>query len=93
MSEELIVEKKDFGFRLVLRGESYFIKDKDNGWFVLEIEKDRQVVDMVDDKYENLGASNLNDLLCKIILSPQDILEMLLGEKPEKTEKVVVEFE
>ena len=86
---ELKIEKKEYGFRLVINNESYFIKDKGNGWFTMTIENEREAIDVIDEKYENLGTRDLNDLLCKLIIIPQ-VLEMLLGEKIN-VEKVSVE--
>jgi len=91
MSQELVIEKKSYGFRLVLGEESYFIKDNGD-WYTMAIEKEREVVDFVNDRYENLGTKDINELLCKMITTPQNILEMLLGEKPE-IEKIIVEFD
>ena len=92
MTEELFIEKKEYGLRLVLSTkESYFIKDKNNGWFTMTIEEDRQVIDIMDDKYENLGVKDLQELLCKIMTDPSETLEMLLGEK-KNIEKVTIEF-
>ena len=92
MAEELLIEKKEYGFRLVLSTkESYFIKDKNNGRFTMTIEEDRQVIDIMDDKYENLGVKDLQELLCKIMTDPSETLEMLLGEK-KNIEKVTIEF-
>ena len=88
---ELKIEKKEYGFRLVINNESYFIKDKGNGWFTMTVENEREATDVVDEKYENLGTRDLNDLLCKLIIIPQ-VLEMLLGEKIN-VEKVSVEFD
>jgi len=92
MSQELVIEKKSYGFRLVLEEESYFIKDRGEGIFSMIIEKDREMVDVMDDRYKNLGVANIDELLCKMVTTPQDILEMLLGEKPE-IEKITVEFD
>ena len=92
MTEELFIEKEEYGFRLVLSAkESYFIKDKNNGWFMMTIEKNRQAIDVMDDKYENLGVKDLQELLCKIMTDPSETLEMLLGEK-KNIEKVTIEF-
>jgi len=92
MTEELFIEKKEYGFRLVLSAkESYFIKDKNNGWFTMTIEEDRQAIDIMNDKYENLGVKDLQELLCKIMTDPSETLEMLLGEK-KNIEKVTIEF-
>jgi len=71
--------------------ESYFIKDDKNGWFTMTIEEDRQAIDIIDDKYENLGLLDLQELLCKIMTDPSETLEMLLGEK-KNIEKVTIEF-
>ena len=92
MTEELFIEKKEYGFRLVLSAkESYFIKDKNNGWFTMTIEENRQAIDIMNDKYENLGVKDLQELLCKIMTDPSETLEMLLGEK-KNIEKVTIEF-
>jgi len=92
MTEELFIEKKEYGLRLVLSTkESYFIKDKNNGWFTMTIEENRQAIDIIDDKYENLGVKDLQELLCKITTDPSETLEMLLGEK-KNIEKVTIEF-
>ena len=85
MAQELRIEKKgNFGFRIEIDGKSYFIKDEGNGWFNLVIEnEEREAVDVIPDKYENLGARDLNDLLGKLVAYPSETLEMLLGEKKE----------
>jgi len=88
---ELKIEKKEYGFRLVINNESYFIKDKGNGWFTMTIENEREAIDVVDEKYENLGTRDPNDLLCKLVTNPSETLEMLIGEKIN-VEKVSVEF-
>ena len=88
---ELKIEKKEYGFRLIINNdESYFINDKGD-WFSMAIEREREAIDIIDDKYENLGVKGLNELLCELVTNPQTTLEMLLGEKPE-IEKVIVEF-
>ena len=88
---KLIIEKKEYGFRIIIGKESYFINDEGSGWFALIIEdKDGYAVDIVDDKYENLGAKNLNDLLCKLVLNPSEILDMLIGEKKDIEEIVIL---
>jgi hypothetical protein len=88
---EVKIEKKEYGFRLVINNESYFIKDKGNGWFTMTVENEREAIDVIDEKYENLGTRDLNDLLCKLVIMPQ-ALEMLLGEKIN-VEKISVEFD
>ena len=57
----------------------------------MTIEEDRQAIDIIDDKYENLGLLDLQELLCKIMTDPSETLEMLLGEK-KNIEKVTIEF-
>lgn len=90
---ELRIEKKDFGFRITIDGESYFIKDDDKeGWFRLITEtKDGEILDVVTDKYENLGAKDLQDLMYRLVANPSEVLEMLLGEKKE-IESIVIKF-
>jgi len=78
---ELKIEKKEYGFRLIINNdESYFINDKGD-WFTVVIEREREAIDIIDDKYENLGVKDLNELLCTMIERPATILEMLLGGK------------
>ncbi len=89
---KLEIEKKDFGFRIRIDGELYFIKDNKDGWFELIIEtRDMEITDIVNDKYENIGVSNLEELLCKLVTNPSETLEMLIGEKIN-VEKISVEF-
>jgi len=94
MEEEgiLEIEKKEYGFRLVINGESYFIKDEGD-WYIFEIENEnREVIDMINDRYENLGIKNIDELLCEIIKNPSETLKMLTGERPE-IGKVIIEFD
>ena len=58
---------------------------------MMTIEKNRQAIDVMDDKYENLGVKDLQELLCKIMTNPSETMEMLLGEK-KNIEKVTIEF-
>jgi len=90
---KLKIEKKDFGFRIRIDDESYFIKDNKDGWFELIIETtDMEIIDIVNDKYENIGVSNLEELLCKLVTNPSETLEMLIGEKIT-VEKISIEFD
>jgi len=95
MSQEgiLEIERKEYGFRLVINGsESYFIKDEGD-WYIFEIENEnREVIDMINDRYENLGIKNVNELLCEIIKNPSEMLKMLLGKRSE-IGKVIIEFD
>ena len=80
----LVVEKYPYGIRLYIDGsdESYFIKDSnEKGWFVFVIEKNREMVDVTEDEYENLGAKNLSDLYHRLLGHPAKYYEMLTGEK------------
>ena len=92
-AQELRVEKKEYGVRLVIGDESYFIKDGDKqGWFELVVETpDGEIKDVIDDEYENLGVNNLEELVCKLISNPSEVLEMLLGEKKEIS-SIVIKF-
>ena len=95
MSQEgiLEIEKKEYGFRLVINGsESYFIKDEGD-WYIFEIENEnREVIDMTNDRYENLGIKNIDELLCEIIKNPSEMLKMLVG-KGSEIGKVIIEFD
>ena len=90
---ELRIEKKDFGYRIMIDGESYFIKNDDKqGWFRLITEtKDGEIVDVTVDKFENLGVRGLDDLIGKLVAEPNEVLEMLLGEK-KNVESIVIKF-
>ncbi len=89
---ELEIEKKSYGFRIMIGDESYFIKDRGNGIFSMIIEKDKEMIDVVDDRYENLGVMSLDELFCKLITEPQTVLEMLIGEQIA-IEKITAEFD
>ncbi len=90
---ELRIEKKEYGFRLTIDNESYFIKDSDKqGWFKLIVETpDGEITDVIEDKYENLGTKDLNDLIGKLVAYPSEVLEMLTGEKKD-VESIVIKF-
>ena len=92
-ASELRIEKKDFGYRIMIDGESYFIKNDDKqGWFRLITEtKDGEIVDVTVDKFENLGVRDLSDLIGKLVAEPSEVLEMLLGEK-KNVGSVVIKF-
>jgi len=86
----MTVELKGYGFRINISGESYFIKDNGDS-FVLAEEVNREAVGYTDDKYANMGVSNIKELLCQLITQPNETLS-LLGIKSEPIEKVVVEY-
>jgi len=90
---ELKIEKKEYGYRIMIDGESYFIKNDDKqGWFRLITEtKDGEIVDVTVDKFENLGVRDLSDLIGKLVAEPDKVLEMLLGEK-KNVESIVIKF-
>jgi len=90
---ELRIEKKEYGYRIMIDGESYFIKnDEKDGWFRLITEtKDGEIVDVTVDKFENLGVRDLSDLIGKLVAEPNEVLEMLLGEK-KNVESIVIKF-
>ena len=93
MGSELKIEKKEYGYRIMIDGESYFIKNDDKqGWFRLITEtKDGEIVDVTVDKFENLGVRDLSDLIGKLVAEPNEVLEMLLGEK-KNVESIVIKF-
>jgi len=76
----LRIEKKGFGFRIILGNETYFVKNKGK-YFTLVVEKDREAIDMIDDRYDNLGVKGMEELICKLMERPTETLYMLLGEK------------
>jgi hypothetical protein len=80
----LVIERYPYGIRLYINGseESYFIKDSDKkGWYVFVIERDREMVDVTEDRYENLGVKDLDELYHGLIGFPTEYYEMLTGEK------------
>ena len=89
---EMEIEKKNYGFRLSIGNESYFINDKGSFYTLVIENEEREMIDAVDDKYENLGVKNADELLCKLIKEPQTVLEMLIG-KQIAIEKITVEFD
>jgi hypothetical protein len=90
---ELRIEKKDFGYRIIIDGESYFVKNDDkDGWFRLITENENgEIKDVTSDKYENLGVSNLDELIYRLLRNPSETLEMLLGEK-KNVGSIVIKF-
>jgi len=90
---ELRIEKKEYGYRITIDGESYFIKNGDKeGWFKLVVETSNgEIVDVVEDKFENLGTRDLSDLIGKLVANPSEVLEMLLGEKKD-VGSIVIKF-
>ncbi len=89
---EIEIEKKGYGFRLSIGSESYFINDKGNFYTLVIESKKREMIDAVNDKYENLGVKNADELLCEIIKNPSETLKMLVGEQIT-IEKITVEFD
>jgi len=90
---ELRIEKKEYGYRIMVDGESYFLKnDNKQGWFRLITEtKDGEIINVTVDKFENLGVRDLDDLIGKLVAEPNEVLEMLLGEK-KNVESIVIKF-
>jgi len=90
---ELRIEKKEYGYRIMVDGESYFLKNDDKqGWFRLITEtRDGEIVNVTVDKFENLGVRDLSDLIGKLVAEPNEVLEMLLGEK-KNVESIVIKF-
>jgi len=91
VGEELIVEKKEYGFRLIIGSQSYFVNDKGDYFNLIIENENEEIIDVVPDRYENLGTRDIDDLLCKLVTNPSETLAMLIGEK--QVEKVVVEFD
>ena len=80
----LIIERYADGIRLYVKGseESCYIKDSNReGWLTCVIEKNREMVDVVEDSYENLGVKDLHHLYYKLVEYPVRYYEMLTGKK------------
>lgn len=90
---ELRIEEKEYGFRIIIDGKSYFIKnDEKQGWFKLITENENgEIIDVTVDKFENIGARDLQDLILRLMAYPNETLEMLTGEKKD-VGSIVIKF-
>jgi len=88
----IIVEKYNYGFRIILsETESYFIKDQEGKYCLIESEINRELRDISSSVYEDFGVKNLDELFCLLIKKPEEVLRMLTGDDLQ-IDKVVVEY-
>jgi hypothetical protein len=82
----LMIELERYGFRFYLNDnpeKSWFVKINEikPEYFVFIQETNRQMVSILDYKYEDFGIQNILELLIGMILRPNESFESLTGEK------------
>jgi len=96
-TQTLIIELKKYGFRFYLENnpeKSWFVKTNEikPEYFVFIQETNRQMVSILDYKYEDFGVQNILELLIGMILRPTDYFEYLTGEKSDIKEIHIFHF-
>ncbi len=91
----LIIEKYSFGFRFYFKGEedkSWFVKDHPtmDSFLIIE-EEDRQAIDYAIDYYSNVGAVDLCGLYLMLLTDPEEMIDMLLGEKHKISQVEIID--
>ena len=84
----LEVEIREYGFRFYLKDKpekSFFVKvDELNPKYFVFIEETNRIMKSVHDyKSEDFGVNNVVELLCALLLKPNEYFEALVGEKAE----------
>ena len=89
---DIIIEKYDYGFRIVLsKKESYLIKDQEGKYCLIESEINRELKDFSSSSYEDFGVKNLDELFCLLVKEPKEVLRMIIGNDLQ-IGKIVVEY-
>jgi hypothetical protein len=92
MNKDVIIEKYNYGFRINLsEKESYFLKDHEGKYCVIDIENNREIKDISYSDYEDFGVKNLDELFCILTKNPKEVLEMITGDNIQ-IEKVIIEY-
>jgi len=92
MNENILVEKYSYGFRINLsENESYFLKDHEGKYCVIDIESDREIKDINYSRYEDFGVRNLDELFCLLTKEPNKVIEMITGDNIS-VDKVIIEY-
>ena len=90
-TQVLMVELKKYGFRFYLNEnpeKSWFVNVNEGkpDYFVFVEEKNREMQNVYDFKYEDFGVKNIIELLFAMVLRPGEYFESLTGEKAEVEE-------
>jgi len=96
-TQTLIIELKKYGFRFYLENnpeKSWFVNVNElkPEYFSFVEEKNREMQNVSDYKYEDFGVQNILELLIGMILRPTDYFEYLTGEKSEIKEIHIFHF-
>jgi len=96
-SQVLMIELKKYGFRFYLNDnpeKSWFINVNEikPEYFSFVEEKNREMQNVSDYKYEDFGVQNILELLIGMILRPNESFEQLTGEKSNITEIHIFHF-
>ena len=92
MTENILVEKYSYGFRIVLsEEESYFIKDHEGKYCIIDIESNREIKDISYSNYEDFGVKNLDELFCLLVKEPNKVIEMVTGDNIQ-VDKVIIKY-
>jgi hypothetical protein len=95
--QTLIIELKKYGFRFYLENNperSWFINVNEikPEYFSFVEEKNREMISILDYKYEDFGVKNIVELLFAMILRPSEYFESLTGEKTDIKEIHIFHF-
>jgi len=96
-SQVLMIELKKYGFRFYLENnpeKSWFVNVNElkPEYFSFVEEKNREMQNVSDYKYEDFGVQNILELLIGMILRPTDYFEYLTGEKSDIKEIHIFHF-
>jgi len=96
-TQTLIIELKKYGFRFYLNDnpeKSWFVNVNDTHpeYFSFVEEKNREMQNVSDYKYEDFGVQNILELLIGMILRPNESFEGLTGEKTDIKEIHIFHF-
>jgi len=92
-----MIELKKYGFRFYLENnpeKSWFVNVNElkPEYFSFVEEKNREMKEILDYKYEDFGVKNILELLIGMILRPTDYFEYLTGEKSDIKEIHIFHF-
>jgi len=96
-SQVLMIELERYGFRFYLNNnpeKSWFVNVNNARpeYFVFVEEKNREMISILDYKYEDFGVKNILELLIGMILRPNESFESLTGEKADIKEIHIFHF-
>jgi len=96
-SQTLMIELEKYGFRFYLENnpeKSWFVNVNElkPEYFSFVEEKNREMQNVSDYKYEDFGVQNILELLIGMILRPNESFESLTGEKSDIKEIHIFHF-